>query len=255
MLRALRPGRLDDEVFLEAAYRILLGRPPDEAARSVYLPELAAGVRTREDILADIRASDEHWLTRALVFNPATAVARSRWLWVRMLPAARRALVVTDREPPERLTGTGYPHPLDDETVVPAAVSALAALPGRSVDLVWAPAVGWGSPGDADAVLAEVARICCEGGWLAVDAPRAEVLQAHRAIPGAAVPGDVRGWDPAHLAGKLERHGFTVVEEWGLVDLPDLAAGRPLSEAGISHGTGVVRDPERGYLVGFLARR
>ena len=49
---------LDDEAFLRAAYRRLLGRSPDPAGWAVFLSRLRSGVR-RVEILGDIRYSPE----------------------------------------------------------------------------------------------------------------------------------------------------------------------------------------------------
>ena len=56
----LTMGATDNESFLEQAYLDVLGRPLGTAGREAYLPQLASGQLSRDEVIAALKASDEY---------------------------------------------------------------------------------------------------------------------------------------------------------------------------------------------------
>jgi SAM-dependent methyltransferase len=71
----LERAALDDEAFVERAYRLVLLRPPDDAGRLAAVRRLGDGTLSRSALLVELMESDEHAQTRAL----DDGVAFARW--------------------------------------------------------------------------------------------------------------------------------------------------------------------------------
>jgi GT2 family glycosyltransferase len=100
--------RLPDAAFVEAAYRMVLGRPVDASGRANYLQELRAGVG-RLEVLNELLQSAEGRRVNAPLPALRELLRRRRWL---RLPVVRHALrrlrawTARRRSEPARATGT-----------------------------------------------------------------------------------------------------------------------------------------------------
>ena len=77
-----RYGHLDDGAFVDLVYDNVLHRSPSPADRSYWVGELAAGRRTRGQVMVGFSESAEH---RALT-DPTTRVTAAFWALVRRVP-------------------------------------------------------------------------------------------------------------------------------------------------------------------------
>ncbi|HET7745644.1 MAG TPA: methyltransferase domain-containing protein [Gaiellaceae bacterium] len=76
----------EDDAFVDAAFRLILRRPPDDEARERSLAKLAAGTLSRATLIHELASSDEHVRVRelddavALGLGARAAGERIRWL-------------------------------------------------------------------------------------------------------------------------------------------------------------------------------
>jgi hypothetical protein len=72
-----RTGTLSNPDYVSLAYRLLLGRDPDEGGKEAYLAALASGASTREDIASAIAGSGEFVERHPVLAAPSSQMGAS----------------------------------------------------------------------------------------------------------------------------------------------------------------------------------
>lgn len=291
-LGTAHPSLVDEDAWIDLAYRFVLGRPADDAGRENYRHHLTAGTRTRESMLDELRGSDEFWFHRALAHpDPAFAIHRSRCLFVQTFPRARRILDLGgshQQHPEGALVHLGYPYPFEElvivelppedrhelyraggaEGTVPSrlgpvryryhSMADLSAYGDGSFDLVYSGQTIEHVPTDVGRrVLAEAHRVLRSGGWLCLDTPNGRMCRLQLEGTGLTVtnPDHDVEYDHAEIAAMITGAGFEIRECWGLLHLPRTAASGRFVHDEFGRHIGMFRAVEDCYLLAYVARR
>jgi len=280
-----RLGRLGPRAQLDAVYGLLLHRAPDPAGVASYLPGLQDGSLSPSKLAEWILASSEWWTAvRFTELSPSLHFSRS--VFVRSLPRARRILDLggtalgSDKG---AMVVMGYPYAFEELVVVdlPSAerdalyredvahqvtethlgpvryryhsMSDLSGYPDDSFDLVYSgQSIEHVPVEEADAVLAEAARVLRPGGHLALDTPNATVCRVQQ--DGYIDPDHDYEYTHAEMLAKFARAGLTVVEAKGLNHAGASVDRGTFSVEEVATARGLYADIERCYLLAYLCR-
>jgi predicted SAM-dependent methyltransferase len=283
---------LDDQWFVEGAYRYLLQRAPDPTGLQTYLGHLRAGTRTRETMLAEMRGLDEFWSKFAFrYYDPLLVLHRSRCLFVQGFPRADRILDLGGTHQQARegaLVLLGYPYPFERLCVVDLPVGDrhelyrqigevdreetelgtveyhyrsmvdLSIFPDGEFGLVYSgQSIEHVTGEEADQVLAEAFRVLRPGGHLCLDTPNfaASRLQLEGTDMEFTNPDHKIEYTHAELSRKLEASGFSIVAAKGLVHLPETFRTGKFSNEEMGTNTGVFDDIEQCSLLAYVCRK
>jgi SAM-dependent methyltransferase len=204
------------EVALGLAYEIMLNREPDDEGRRYFLSSFESGTLGRHDLPYAIRGSEEFQnFARFPGSLLGFSIHAGRSQFVKSLPLARHIVDLggTHLARPEgAFFWLGYPYPFEQLTIIDLhpderhalykadlnpervetelgpvryryhSMTDLSSFPDGSVDLVYGgQSIEHVTPGDAEIVLAEVARILRPGGHLALDTPNGRVTRLQQA--------------------------------------------------------------------------
>ena len=272
---------------LRVAYNVLLRRDPDPAGAATYLPDVASGALTRDDLVDRLRTSDEHRVLVPLGPNAMlTSLHLSRCEFIIGLPPARRILDLGGSHAHVAwgsLITMGYPYDFDELVIVDLhpddrheefhsevhgdtmsprgpvryayhSMTDLSPYGDASFDLVYSgQSIEHVTEAEADGVLAEIHRVLRPGGFLALDTPNARAcrMQQEELIN----PDHEVEYTHEELAGKLEQAGFVIEEAKGLNYLGRSLAEGKVSEAETAANYGVYRSPRDCYLLAYVCRR
>jgi predicted SAM-dependent methyltransferase len=289
LAKALTSGKglagLPPDMQLEVLYQLLLGRMPDPAGVSSYLPGLQDGSMSPSQLAEWIYASSEWW-TVAPFTQLAPALHFSRSLFVRSLPRARRILDLggtalgSDKG---AMVLMGYPYPFDELIVVDLppddrnalyhesvsrtvtqtelgpvryeyhSMSDLTRYADGSFDLVYSGQSIEHVPMDeAGRVLAGAARILRPGGYLALDTPNARVCRVQQ--PGFIDPDHDHEYTHGEMIDKLHDAGFEILEAKGLNLAARSVAQGTFSVQEVATARGLFAEIEDCYLLSYLCR-
>jgi predicted SAM-dependent methyltransferase len=268
---------------LEAVYRAMLQRPPDDHAIRDLLPMLRSGSLSIEELGRRIAESDEfarHLVSRDL----ARSLHKSRCAFVRGLPKASRILDLGGTNLLHdygALVTLGYPYEFDEIVIVDLpheqrhanyqmgarydlvdtgrgivrysyhSMTDLSRFEDGSFDLVYSgQSIEHITFEEADLTLKEVQRVLRPGGFFAVDTPNARLtrLQQEEFID----PDHKHEYTSAELRDKLLRAGLRVVEEKGLNLGSSCLASGTFSEAEVARNCGVFAEVDDCYLIAFV---
>jgi len=271
---------------LDAVYGLLLHRKADPAGVASYLPGLEDGSMSAPRLAEWILASSEWWT--AVTFEElAPSLHFSRSVFVRSLPRAPRILDLGGTalgSDQGALVVMGYPYPFEELVVVDLpserrneiyqeavehhvtqtalgpvryryhSMADLSSYDDGTFDLVYSgQSIEHVEAHEADAVLAEAARVLRPGGYLALDTPNGAVcrLQQSHFID----PDHKYEYTHAEMTDKLTRAGFEICEAKGLNYAgPSMARGS-FSMAEVATARGLFADIERCYLLSYLCRK
>jgi SAM-dependent methyltransferase len=285
-------GDPDDATFVELTYRIMLEREPDPGGFRNYLGQLGERQLTRHEMLEQFRGSDEFWFHHALAYDSVVfSIHRSRSLFVRSFPRAERILDLGGTHQSDSagaLVRLGYPYPFERLVIVDLpsddrhelyqpggeheavqtelgpveyeyrSMTDLSPFADGSFDLVYSgQSIEHVSESDAEAVIAEVRRVLCPGGWFALDTPNGRLCRLQLADTGLTVtnPDHEVEYDHAHLAAKLEAGGFEISEAKGLVFMGESVEAGAFSMRDLARHPGVFHEIDDCYLLAYLCRR
>jgi len=271
---------------LSVLYEVLLGRKPDPAGVTSYLPGLQDGTMSATQLAEWIYASSEWW-TVAPFTQLAPALHFSRSLFVRSLPSARRILDLggtalgSDKG---AMVLMGYPYAFDELVVVDLppddrnelyketvsrnviqtelgpvqyryhSMSDLTQYADGSFDLVYSgQSIEHVPVEEAERVLVGAARILRPGGHLALDTPNARVCRVQQ--PEFIDPDHDYEYTHGEMMDKLLSAGFEVLEAKGLnLATRSVAEGR-FSIQEVATKRGLFAEIEDCYLLSYLCRK
>jgi SAM-dependent methyltransferase len=282
------PEGLDDESFVELAYRFLLGRRSDEAGRRHFVGRLRSGAISRDVLLRTLVDSQEFARTR-LHTNLATSIHEGRSRFVRSLPRAQRVVDLggsCQASPRGALVELGYPYPFERLTIVdlpdaerhelyrsdggPAAgvvqtelgpvdylyqsMTTLAPIADASVDLVYAgQSIEHVTREEAATTYREVWRVLKPGGSFALDTPNARItrLQQDEFID----PDHEHEYTHAELSSDLASAGFEILDAKGINHAGPIASRAEFREEAVARACGLFSEIEDCYILAYVCRR
>ena len=270
---------------LEAIYRLLLHRAPDEGGLEEYLPDLLAGKTDATQVAEWIVASGEWW-TAVRLTQLNASLHFSRNIFVRSLPPARRILDLGGTAlglPQGAMLFMGYPYAFDElvvvdlppderdplyheamaraETPTPQgpvrfryhSMADLSAYGDGSFDLVYSGQSIEHVPVEvADTVLAEVNRVLRPGGVLALDTPNSTVCRLQQ--PHFVNPDHDYEYTHREMVEKLDKAGFDILEAKGLNWAGPSMEAAVFSEEQVASARGLYSDIERCYLLAYVCQ-
>jgi len=282
------PERLDDEAFVDLAYRFLLGRASDEAGRRHFLGRLRAGAISRDIFLRTLVDSQEFARTR-LYTNLGTSIHEGRGRFVRSLPRAGRIVDLggsCQASARGAFVELGYPYRFERLTIVdlpdgerhelyrsdgaPAAgvvetdlgpvdylyqsMITLHPIPDASVDLVYAgQSIEHVTRPEAATAYREVWRVLRPAGFFALDTPNARVtrLQQDDFID----PDHEHEYTHGELSRDLTEAGFEIVEAKGINHAGSLTSRAQFSEEAVARACGLFSELEDCYVLAYVCRK
>lgn len=289
LLRGVRgPERLDDETFVNLAYRFLLGRVADEAGRRHFLGRLRGGAISRDIFLRTLVDSQEFARTR-LHTNLGTSIHEGRGRFVRSLPRARRIVDLggsCQASARGALVELGYPYRFERLTIVdlpdserhelyrsdggPAAgmvqtelgpveylyqsMTSLRPIPDASVDLVYAgQSIEHVTREEALATCHEVWRVLKPGGFFALDTPNARITRLQQ--DGFIDPDHEHEYTHGELSSDLVSAGFEIVEAKGINHAGPITSRAEFDEESVARACGLFFEIEDCYILAYVCRR
>src|SRR4051794_5267875 len=280
-------AHLPPERFLVYAFNALFRREPDAGARETYLPLLASGELTPQDVLDHLRGAPELRFS-VPIRDLMLSLHHSRCDFVRTFPRARRIVDLGGTDQNHQwgalVASLHYPYRFDELAIIDLpledrhdlyrhsdevdgvdtpwgrvlyryhSMTDLSAFADAETDLVYSgQTIEHVSSDDADVVLKEVHRILRPGGTLALDTPNGPVCRLQQAS--LINPDHQLEYSAAELVDKIERAGLEVTDVKGLNYL-----GHPASDGGfdrdeVARNTGMFGQPEDCYLLALMARK
>jgi hypothetical protein len=266
------------------AYNVMLRREPDPLGREYFLGRLQTGAITRDQMIEEMRGSDE-FLTVARFRTALThSLHAGRCAFIQSLPRAARIMDLGgthQRHHYGALVGMGYPYPFEKLVIVdlPAderhpiyqamgderevmsplgpvryhysSMVDLSAFDDDAFDLVYSgQSIEHVTESDCDKVLAEVRRVLRPGGYFAIDTPNARVTRLQQA---AFIDPDHKiEYTADQLAGKLDYAGFTIKEAKGLNYAGVSVAAGAFSVEEVAGNAGAFAEARDCYVLTFL---
>lgn len=275
---------LPSESAVRMAFNVMLRRDPGTDGYRHFVPRLSAGSLTRDEMVEEIRGSEEFIYHVSFRTRLGHSIHVGRCQFIQSLPKAARILDLGGTHRGNEygaLVAMGYPYPFEELVIVdlpdelrhpiyrvdrtqrqirtPSGLVTyryhsmvdLSSFPDESFDLVYAgQSIEHVVESDADLVFDEVRRVLRPGGYFALDTPNGRVTRLQQA--------DLI--DPDHkieytfeqLFAKLRRAQFTVVDAKGLNYAGrSLASGDFRLEDAIGH-PGLFSEARDCYILTFL---
>ena len=268
---------LTTETYIRLAYRLILGRRPDAEGFRHFQTHLS-GQRIpkaavfealvtspeyrkkedpfnyarlqlikrlpRADVIVDLGGSSKHASAGAL-YAMGYCQQWRRLIIVDLPPQERHAewrkeraevpRVVTDYGPVEYRCGS-----MADPALFAEAEFADLVWSGNSIEHV--------TEQEADQVLENVYKILKPGGLFCLDTPNRRVTRLHY-LDTYSHPDHKIEYTDELLSAKLQQHGFSIVEKFGVLDCRRMLAGEPLTPETLRHCPDFCPDPRDGYFL------
>ncbi len=273
---------LPDPTAIRLAYNVLLDRDPDPVGLETFLQDLA-GEKTKQDMVATIRSSDEFALSGAYR-ELGPSIHYGRGIFVRSLPQARRILDLggsSSYHPAGAMVAFGYPYAFEELVIVelPAderhehyqgviegdsipthlgpvsfryhSMTDLGGIPDACFDLVYCgQSVEHVHEDEADKLLAEVHRVLRPRGTFAFDTPNGAVcrLQQDEFID----PDHKVEYTHAEISARVEQAGFRITRRHGLNHAGASVASGRFDVADTARHWGLFDDIERCYILAYV---
>ena len=276
------------EDAVRTAFQVVLGRNPDPTGLADYGGRLAAGSLTPDGLVDELLASEEadrrHELPGRFLH---VSVHASRKDFIRSLPPARRILDIGGGwkwSADGALVVLGYPYAFEELVIVDLpsddrhplyqsedhgdavqtrlgpvrydyrSMTDLSNHPDDSYDLVYSgQSIEHVTPKEGDVVLGEVFRVLRPGGVFALDTPNGAVCRLQQAD---FIDADHEvEYTHTELTEKLVAAGFTLREQKGLNFCGESVRSGEFSWAEAARNRGIYSDPERCYLLAYLATK
>lgn len=282
LARELR-RRPDDELFVQAIYRVLLQREMEAAGFARYVLPLQQRRLSRRAVLRDIVDSDEFRQVYGLSMHPLEAIHRTRMKLIQEhLPPAQRIvdlggaahnniqgallamgyphcpqeIIIVDLPPDHRIGGRAMAEAMTEVTTdtgtrityLYRSMAQLDDIATTSVDLVVSgESIEHITEEEADMVCKEAYRILKPGGHFCLDTPNAALTRLES--PDELIhPEHKKEYYVHELRAKLEQSGFTIVKAKGICPMPQsLRSGRFDYGEIVSHA-GLSNNVEAGYM-------
>ena len=281
---------LDDELFLQAAYRGLLNRDPDADGLDYYQNRLQRGSLSRLGVLQSIIQSSEFKQVAGLPVHPLLALHQSRMQLIRHhLPQAD---IIVDLggasigNPEGALLAMGYPHrpqkvmiidlPPDDRLygdrgaekaqsyTTPDGVTVqyfyssmtdMSPLADASVDFVWSgESIEHISEADGDIVCREAYRVLKPGGYFCLDTPNGRLTRIQS--PDEFIhPEHQKEYLVHELQEKVVKWGFELLETRGICHMPQTVQSGHFDQREMAFNMGLFDEAEECYLFYLKARK
>ena len=277
----------DAREYVQALYRILLSREPDEAGLMSHVNVLMAGHKTVGQILIEFSSSEEFKL-KSMSGTPLEALHEARVQMVRQLPAAKRIVDLgggADNQPEGALVVMGYPHNFDTLTIVepPASgrheiyqevpndltevptpqglvkyiytsMSDLSTIESGSIDLVFSgESIEHVSYDECIKTLAEVRRILAPTGFFCFDTPNRALTKLQ--LPNSYINPDHK-YEYTHqeMTRLLTNAKLAIIEEKGISWMPDSARTHNFRITEMMMNVGMYDKIEQCYLLYYKCR-
>jgi len=291
--RGLFKGRdpfdqMDDQAFVDLAYRFLLGRAPDEHGKRHFLSRLAKRAISRDLFLHALIDSQEFARSR-LHSELGTSIHESRSRFVKGLPRARRVVDLGGSCQASRrgaMVELGYPYEFDLLTIVDLpdrerhelyrsdsgqetetvrtdrgpveylyqSMTTLRPIADQSVDLVYSgQSIEHVTRADAGIVCGEVLRVLKPGAVFALDTPNARVtrLQQDAFID----PDHKYEYTHRELSQDLRAAGFEILEARGMNYAGPIASRAEFSPSTVAGNCGLYAEIEDCYILAYVCRK
>jgi SAM-dependent methyltransferase len=288
---ALKHRRLlDDQQFLQAAHRAILGREPAEAEISSYVQTSQRKCIPRRSVVSSLMRSNELKSRYGLPIRPIDALHQSRMiLFQQHLPPAE---VIVDlggaahNAPYGALLAMGYPHrprqitivdlPPDDriggseaaetnQTIMTGdgirisylyrSMADLDPIQDSSVDLVISgESIEHISEADAETVCTHVYRMLRPGGAFCLDTPNARLTRLQS--PNKLIhPEHQKEYYVHEIRAMLDRAGFQIVDTKAISPMPESIQRGVFDFQEAIANIGLSDNPEEGYMFYLRAQK
>ena len=279
---------LDDEVFVDLAYRFLLGRGPDAKGRKHFLDRLRKRASSRDHFLRTLIDSQEFAESR-LYSDLSTSLHESRGRFVRGLPRAQRIVDIggsCQGSSDGAMVEIGYPYRFDRLTIIDLpsperhelyrsegdqafetvgtglgpvdylyqSMTTLQPIPDASVDLVYSgQSIEHVTRSEARTTYREVLRVLKPGGWFALDTPNARLTRLQQ--DDFVDPDHKYEYTHQELSQDLVNAGFEIVAAKGLNYAGPITSRSEFSETAIAHNCGLFDEIEDCYVLAYVCRK
>ncbi|MCX7017723.1 MAG: methyltransferase domain-containing protein [Candidatus Sumerlaeota bacterium] len=267
-----------DEEFVQLAYHVILGRPPENDAVEYYTLRLERKLIDRKWLVKLLLESPEYQDRFKPTFGDRLHEARQEL--VRQLPKADVIVDIGGACPTDingALYAMGYPHrakrliivdlPMhkralrpvefeEDEIIrrdfgtieyVHSTMSDLSLLENNLADLVWSgESIEHVSEKDGERVILEVMRVLKPGGLFCLDTPNSLLTRIQ--LPSEFIHGEHKiEYTPKELTAKLRAAKFEILETKAICPLPKTVANGSFDQDEIFGTPSFGDNPELGY--------
>lgn len=279
---------LDEEAFVDLAYRLLLGREPDAKGQKHFLDRLTERAISRDHFIRTLIDSQEFAELR-LYSELSTSLHESRGRFVRGLPRAKRIVDIggsCQGSSDGAMVEIGYPYRFDRLTIVDLpsperhqlyrtegdqafetiqtalgpvdylyqSMTTLEPIPDVSVDLVYSgQSIEHVTRSEARTTYGEVLRVLKPEGHFALDTPNARLTRLQQ--DDFVDPDHKYEYTHQELSGDLAEAGFEIVEARGLNHAGPITSREEFSETAIAHNCGLFAQIEDCYVLAYVCRK
>lgn len=272
--------------LIDAAYRMILRRPPDAEGRTHYKDQLDSGSITKDQFLDRLIASDEFRLN-ILQPDMGISIHESRKSYVKGLPKASRILDLGGTSLGSNMGALyhlGYPYEVKEIVIVDlpqelrhelyretklhdrvetpigpvryvyVSMADFSQFASESFDMVFSgQSIEHITEADGDLVMQGAMRVLTPGGYFCLDTPngRATRLQQSAFID----PDHKVEYTHQQLSKKIVSHGFKILEAKGMNLLNKSFSEGKFSAKEVTQKQGVFNDIENCYILSYICQK
>lgn len=277
---------LDNETFVDLAYKFILGRRADRGGRKHFKDKLDAKTLNKNDLLKVLIDSAEFSSTRMFT-QLGTSLHYSRIQFIRQLPAAKNIVDLggsCQESDDGAMVGMGYPYNFDKLTIIDLpfnqrheiyrngsgvksvktskgqveylyqSMTDMSPVQDQSIDLVYSgQSIEHVTVADAKKVYSEALRVLRPGGIFALDTPNGRItrIQQDEFVD----PDHKVEYTSQQLQEGLRSAGFEIVEAKGLNYAGEIIERDQFDQKEIARNSGIFSDASNCYLLAFICRK
>ena len=272
--------------LIDAGYKILLNRKPDEQGFLYYQKLLRSGELSSRAFIEALMSSDE-FRDKFYFEDHLVSLHYSRCQFIRMLPKASRILDLggsSQHDQRGALVCMGYPYKFEELVIVdlPAedshaiysskknldivqselgtiryqyhSMTDLSRYPDASFDMIVSgQSIEHVTEEEGDQVVRESFRILKPGGYFCLDTPNGPACRLQ--LEGFINVDHKIEYSPQQLSAKIKRAGFEIREAKGLNYMGESFRNKAFSRQEVAKNIGVFDDAEHCYLLAYICQK
>lgn len=277
---------LDNDQFIDMAYKMILRRAPDHGGRSHFKRRLVSGEIHRNNLL-EILIDSIEFRSNIMLHSLGNSLHESRQRFIHQLPKAKRIVDLggsCQNSDAGALVLLGYPYSFEKLTIIDLPIddrheiyqnnrevrrvdthlgpveylyqsmTQLQPIPDRSVDLVYSgQSIEHVTEDDAKSVFAEILRVLRPNGYFCLDTPNGRLTRIQQ---DAFIDPDHKvEYTHPQLSKSLLDSGFAICAANGMNYAGPITQRHEFIPSAIAKNVGLYHDIENCYLLSYICQK